>query len=120
MDNSGKRTRRGFAKACVLMSGAPFVSRLSWAYGSPMQKLQYAAIGLSGRGLLDLHSISRHEKVRMVAGAGVDSPSANKIAVRMDGVKTFSDWREMFETMGKDIDVVSVSTPDHMHGILWR
>ena len=118
MDNSGKRTRRGFAKACVLMSGAPFVSRLSWADGSPMQKLQYAAIGLSGRGLLDLHSISRHEKVRMVAGADVDSPSANKIATRMDGVKTFSDWREMFETMGKDIDVVSVSTPDHMHGIM--
>ena len=33
-------------------------------------------------------------------------------------MKTFSDWREMFETMGKKIDVVSVSTPDHMHGIM--
>ena len=36
----------------------------------------------------------------------------------MEGVKTFSDWREMFETMAADVDVVSVSTPDHMHGIM--
>ena len=114
----GNRTRRGFAKACALMAGAPFVSRLSWAAGSPMQKLQYAAIGLGGRGMFDVQSISRHEKVKMIAGADVDSTTAKKMEVRMEDVKTFSDWREMFEIMGKDIDVVSVSTPDHMHGIM--
>ena len=114
----GNRTRRGFAKACAMMAGAPFVSRLSWAAGSPMQKLQYAAIGLGGRGMFDVQSISRHEKVKMIAGADVDSTTAKKMEVRMEGVKTFSDWREMFEIMGKDIDVVSVSTPDHMHGIM--
>ena len=83
-----------------------------------MQKLQYAAIGLGGRGMFDVQSISRHEKVRMVAGADVESATAKKLAARMDDVKTFSDWREMFEIMGKDIDLVSVSTPDHMHGIM--
>ena len=101
-----------------MMAGAPFVSRLSWAAGSPMQKLQYAAIGLGGRGMFDVQSISRHEKVKMIAGADVDSTTAKKMEVRMEDVKTFSDWREMFEIMGKDIDVVSVSTPDHMHGIM--
>ena len=94
------------------------MSRLSWAAGSPMQKLQYAAIGLGGRGMFDVQSISRHEKVRMVAGADVESATTKKLAARMDDVKTFSDWREMFEIMGKDIDLVSVSTPDHMHGIM--
>ena len=83
-----------------------------------MQKLQYAAIGLGGRGMFDVQSISKHEKVKMVAGSDVDSVTATKLKVRMEGVKTFSDWREMFETMGKKIDVVSVSTPDHMHGIM--
>ncbi|MBT6462257.1 MAG: Gfo/Idh/MocA family oxidoreductase [Opitutae bacterium] len=118
MNNSDNKTRRGFVKACALVTGAPFVSRLSWAAGSPMQKLQYAGIGLGGRGMFDVQSISKHEKVKMIAGADVDSATAKKLEVRMEGVKTFSDWREMFEIMGKDIDVVSVSTPDHMHGIM--
>ena len=68
--------------------------------------------------MFDVQSISRHEKVKMIAGADADSTTAKKMEVRMEGVKTFSDWREMFEIMGKDIDVVSVSTPDHMHGIM--
>ena len=68
--------------------------------------------------MFDVQSISRHDKVRMVAGADVESATAKKLAARMDGVKTFSDWREMFEIMDKGIDLVSVSTPDHMHGIM--
>jgi len=118
MKTPDHKTRRDFITAASLTAGAPFVSRLSWAAGSPMQKLQYAAIGLGGRGMFDVQSISRHDKVRMVAGADVESATAKKLADRMDEVKTFSDWREMFETMGKKIDVVSVSTPDHMHGIM--
>ena len=64
-------SRRSFLAASSLAAGAPFVSRLSWAAGSPMQKLQYAAIGLGGRGMFDVQSISRHDKLLMVAGADV-------------------------------------------------
>ena len=68
--------------------------------------------------MFDVQSISKHEKVKMVAGADIDSAIAKKLEDRMEGVKTFSDWRKMFESMSKDIDIVSVSTPDHMHGIM--
>ena len=50
MKHIQKRTRRDFIAAASLTAGAPFISRLSWAAGSPLQKLQYAAIGVGGRG----------------------------------------------------------------------
>ena len=115
MKHSQRTTRRGFIAAASLAAGAPFISRLSWAAGSPLQKLQYAAIGVGGRGAADINSMSGHKKVQMVAAADVDSGECKKLKLKIAGVKTFSDWREMFQTMGKGIDIVSVSTPDHMH-----
>ncbi len=108
------KTRRGFMAAASLT--APFISRLCWASGSPMQKLQYAAIGIGGRGGADINSMSRHSKVQMIAAADVDSSECRKLVAKDTGVKTFSDWRKMLQAM--DIDIVSVSTPDHMHGIM--
>ena len=118
MKHSQRTTRRGFLAASSLVVGAPFISRLSWAAGSPLQKLQYAAIGVGGRGAADINSISGHKKVQLVAAADVDSGECKKLTTKIADVKTFSDWREMFQTMGKGIDIVSVSTPDHMHGIM--
>jgi len=118
MKHSQRTTRRGFIEAASLTAGAPFISRLSWAAGSPMQKLQYAAIGVGGRGGFDINSISGHNKIELVAAADVDSSECNKLTAKFSDVKTFFDWREMFQAMGKGIDVVSVSTPDHMHGIM--
>jgi predicted dehydrogenase len=83
-----------------------------------MQKLQYAAVGAAGRGGFDIGTMTGHEKIRMVAAADVDAAAFTKVTAKFDDVKTFEDWREMFQTMGKGIDIVSVSTPDHMHGII--
>ncbi|MFP6873325.1 MAG: Gfo/Idh/MocA family oxidoreductase [Verrucomicrobiales bacterium] len=116
MNHVQATTRRGFIAAASLAAGAPFISRLSWAAGSPMQKLQYAAIGAGGRGGADINSISGHKKVQLVAAADVDSGECKKLTAKAVGVKTFSDWREMLQA--GDIDILSVSTPDHMHGIM--
>ncbi|HCU86549.1 MAG TPA: hypothetical protein DGP39_03385, partial [Verrucomicrobiales bacterium] len=118
MKHIQKRTRRDFIAAASLTIGAPFISRLSWAAGSPLQKLQYAAIGVGGRGAADINSMSGHKKVQMVAAADVDSSVCKKLAANKADVKTFSDWREMFQAIDKGIDIVSISTPDHMHGIM--
>ncbi len=118
MNRNQTTTRSRFIKTVSLAAGAPFISRLSWAAGSPMQQLQYAAIGAGGRGGFDINSIAGHKKVQLVAATDVDSAARNKLTAKMADVKTFSDWREMFQAMGKDIDIVSVSTPDHMHGIM--
>ena len=66
-----------------------------------MQKLQYAAMGVGGRGAADINSMSGHKKVQMVAAADVDSGECKKLKSRkLLGVKTFSDWREMFQSHG--------------------
>src|SRR6185436_15200072 len=38
-----------------------------------------------------------------------------KAGERFPKAQRFADWRVMFDRLGKDIDAVTVSTPDHMH-----
>src|SRR5207244_10795955 len=37
-------------------------------------------------------------------------------AKKFPDAKRFQDYRKLFDQMGKDIDAVTVSTPDHNHG----
>lgn len=117
MSNGFTTSRRGFLKAAALPIAAPFISRHSWAEGSPMQKLQYAAIGAGSRGASDINSITRHKQIHMLAAADVDLAPLSKVKEKHTDLATFQDWREMLTSHSEQIDVVSVSTPDHMHGI---
>src|SRR5690606_41543803 len=45
-----------------------------------------------------------------------DKTLAGKESVMKSG-NTFNDYREMFDKMGDKLDVVVVSTPDHMHAV---
>ena len=110
--------RRKFIASSSLTMSAPFVSRHSWAAGSPMQKLQYAAMGIGGRGTADIKALAGHSKVKFVAAADVDSGPAKKLKANYPGTKTYSDWRQMLQDGRESIDIVSISTPDHMHGIM--
>lgn len=110
-------SRRGILKAAVLPVAAPYVSRLSWVQGSPMQRLQYAAIGADGRGGADIGSMISHAQIHIVAAADVDAAAQAKVKNRFSELETFFDWREMLRSRNDEIDIVSVSTPDHMHGI---
>ena len=83
-----------------------------------MQKLQYAAMGIGGRGTADIKALAGHSKVKFVAAADVDSGPAKKLKANYPGTKTYSDWRQMLQDGRESIDIVSISTPDHMHGIM--
>ena len=51
----------------------------------------------------------------MIAVCDVHEGNRNAAASRFPGAKTFADWRKLLDQMDKQIDAVSVSTPDHMH-----
>lgn len=75
------------------------------------EKLNIACIGVGGKGWSDMHETSVGQNV--VAICDVDEGTLAKAGEAFPGAKRYSDWRKLLEQ--KDIDAVTVSTPDHTH-----
>ncbi|RMF98461.1 MAG: gfo/Idh/MocA family oxidoreductase, partial [Planctomycetota bacterium] len=80
---------------------------------SPNEQIQFASIGVGGKGQSDSADAGKHGK--MVAICDVDDRTLNGAAKRFEGAKLYNDFRKMLEEMGDQIDAVTVSTPDHCH-----
>ncbi len=81
---------------------------------SPNEKIAMAAIGLGGKGSSD--SSDAGAAGEMVAICDVDEGTLNNAGEkRFPGAKRYTDFRKMFDEMGKSIDAFTVSTPDHTH-----
>ena len=83
----------------------------------PSERLNIASIGISGMGAGDVGDVSRDKGVNMVALCDVDARHAAKTFQKFPGVKQYQDFRRMFDEMEKNIDAVTVSTPDHCHAV---
>ncbi|HRQ50926.1 MAG TPA: Gfo/Idh/MocA family oxidoreductase, partial [Agriterribacter sp.] len=106
--------RRDFIKntsAGTLAFMLPFSSS---AFASD-KKLRVAQVGLGSMGLNDLKDIASHKSVEIVALCDVDTSKLNAVKASYPNAKTFTDYREMFKSIGNGIDAVVVSTPDHAH-----
>ena len=128
--------RRGFLKGigaagAGLMVGAPAVIK-GFARNSPNDRVNVAVIGvsgrkrervrgiISGRGMVHITNYSRIPNVRVAAICDVDErllPAAAAEVEKLYGTKpkTEVDCRKLLED--KDIDAVSVVTPDHWHAL---
>jgi predicted dehydrogenase len=108
-------TRRTFLKLTTLAGTAGvFEAPSILAESSPNSKLATVVIGCGGRGEASLEAAAGEKLVALVDVEDARlAAAAKKVAV--PGLKTFSDYRQMFDTMHKEIDVVFVATPDHHH-----
>ncbi|MCH5596933.1 Gfo/Idh/MocA family protein [Niabella ginsengisoli] len=79
------------------------------------KKLRIAQVGLGMMGTADLKDIASHPAVEVVALCDVDMNKINAVKATYASAKIFTDYREMLKSIGKDIDAVVVSTPDHAH-----
>ena len=106
--------RRTFLHHCALATAAagfPAVVR-----GQNLNsRLQVACVGVDGMGFSDLHQVGEHERVHFVGFCDIDANRFGKADEKFPGVKHFTDYREMFATLGDSCDAVLVDTPDHMH-----
>ena len=76
------------------------------------EKLNIAAIGVSGQGGSDIDQLKSQN---IVALCDVDWRHAAGTFKKFPGAKQFKDYRKMFDTISGEFDAVIVATPDHHH-----
>jgi predicted dehydrogenase len=123
-----KMDRRRFIKGTVLAASAASATRYL-AFPSilsarePSDTLRCVQIGCGGRGATHLEQVISRQGQRLV---GMVDPSDKQIAARRKelhdkyqvetpDVRSFSDYRVMFDKIGKDIDAVFIAAPNHHH-----
>jgi Oxidoreductase family, NAD-binding Rossmann fold/Oxidoreductase family, C-terminal alpha/beta domain len=114
-------TRRQFLSRTALAAGVvtcafPYVGRVLGAN----DRINVACIGVGGKGDSD-SSDAANCGGNIVAICDVDEhpleAKAKQFAEKFPQLKQFRDYRKMLDEIGKDIDAVTVSTPDHHHGV---
>jgi predicted dehydrogenase len=116
---SKQTSRRDFMKA----SAAAGIGYFALAGLTPGEsraandKVQIAGIGVGGKGHSDITQAANHGQV--VAICDIDENHLDKalqdLKAKGQTPKTYFDYRTMLKEMGKQIDAVTVSTPDHTH-----
>ncbi len=79
---------------------------------SPNEKLNIACIGVGGRGAANVSGVKSQN---LVAFADVDQQRAEQSFKNHPQTRRFTDYRRMLDEIGKNLDAVVISTPDHMH-----
>jgi predicted dehydrogenase len=77
------------------------------------EKLRVAGIGIGGKGNSDITQASKFMDV--VAMCDIDDKRMETKLKEFPHAKTYHDYRKLFDEMTKQIDAVTVSTPDHNH-----
>ena len=87
----------------------------------PSQRLHLGCVGVGNRANAVITGLCAQGNAIPVAFADVDfhnSERAAKTLAAWPDVPRFEDFRVMLDTMGDDIDAVSVVTPDHTHFVI--
>ncbi|MBS0207357.1 MAG: Gfo/Idh/MocA family oxidoreductase [Planctomycetes bacterium] len=110
-----QRTRRSFMKESGLAGVGFWVAAGLQAQQSksPNERVQVACIGVGGKGSSDTDQAGQVAEI--VALCDIDENYLNKKAEKFPDAKKYYDFRQMLDEMGKSIDAVTVSTPDHTH-----
>ncbi|MCX6905561.1 MAG: Gfo/Idh/MocA family oxidoreductase [Verrucomicrobia bacterium] len=112
--------RRLFLKHAVLTAGALSTVHFNILHAATAgDKLKCVVIGCGGRGMSHVSAALGQSLVAIV-----DANEKRHAAVRKamtdkkqdgDKLQVFTDYRKMFEKIGKNIDAVFIATPNHHH-----
>ena len=114
-------SRRDFLGRTAVAAGAaaltfPYVGNVLGAN----DRINLACIGVGGKGDSDSSDAERCG-ANIVALCDIEESTLDKKVKQFSGkhkdIKKFSDYRTMLDQVGKSIDAVTISTPDHNHGV---
>jgi hypothetical protein len=108
-------SRRNFIRVGVAGAAAlsfPFVGRVLGAN----DRINVGCIGVAGKGDSDTDDTARCGG-NLAALCDVDERHLEAKGKKYPNAKRFRDFREMLTQMDKSIDAVTVSIPDHCHGV---
>ncbi|MEA5258681.1 Gfo/Idh/MocA family oxidoreductase [Arcicella aquatica] len=117
-DSKQQNSRRDFLKTSSLALGSFFIVPrhvLGKGYIAPSDKLNIAAIGAGGKGQSDIINAYNNGASNIVALCDVDWGRTKGTFEKFPNAKKYRDFRVMLQEMSKDIDAVTISTPDHFH-----
>ena len=121
IDKQPSNSRREFLKKTALASAGFFiVPRFvlgGKGYVAPSDRLVVAGIGVGGKGESDIANFFKSGKADIAFLCDVDDRRAANSVKAFPKAKYYKDYREMLDKEGKNIDAVSVSTPDHNHAV---
>ena len=86
-------------------------------FTAPSDRLMIAGIGVGGKGESDIANFFKSGKADIAFLCDVDDRQAAKSRASFPKAKYYKDYREMLDKEHKNMDAVSVSTPDHNHAV---
>lgn len=113
-------TRRKFIQQSSLAMGSFFIVPrhvLGKGFTAPSDKLNIAAVGAGGKGTSDILNAWNNGVNNVVSLCDVDWGRAKSSIDKFPKATKYKDFRIMLEKE-KDIDAVTISTPDHNHAII--
>jgi len=115
-------TRRDFIKTgSTALAGIMIVPRFvlgGKGFIAPSDRLMVAGVGAGGKGQSDIANFAKTGKAEIAFLCDVDDRRAATSVKNFPRAKYYKDWRELLDKEQKNIDAVSVSTPDHNHAII--
>lgn len=120
MKTNKPTSRRSFIKKSALTTiGISIIPRhvLGKGFIPPSDKLNVAVIGGGGKGFSDAVNVYNKGASNITAICDVDWNMASQAFKLFPNAKRYKDFRNLLDGM-KDIDAITVSTPDHTHAVI--
>ena len=111
-----RTNRRNFLRSTAVAGAGVIIAKDLLADESPNEKIAFAAVGVGGKGGSDSNDAANSGE--MVAVCDTNRHQLRGAKERFENAKAYEDYRKMFDEMGDKIDAFTVSTADHMHGII--